>query len=80
MLGHEGQAADSIFRPYLHSRSLFKKDRDILRPSYIPDKLPHRDGQIDTLASILSTALKGGRPANLLIFGKTGTGTNAVLQ
>ncbi len=80
MLGHEGQAADSIFRPYLHSRSLFKKDRDILRPSYIPDKLPHRDGQIDTLASILSTALKGGRPSNVLIFGKTGTGKTAVVK
>lgn len=36
--------------------------------------------QIDTLASILSTALKGGRPSNVLIFGKTGTGKTAVAK
>ncbi len=80
MIGQEGQAADSIFKPYLHGKSIFKKDRDILRPSYIPERLPHRDTQIDTLASILSTALKGGRPSNVLIFGKTGTGKTAVAK
>jgi cell division control protein 6 len=80
VLGQEGQTADSIFKPYMHTKALFKKDRDILRPSYIPDKLPHRDTQIDTLASILSTALKGGRPSNVLIFGKTGTGKTAVAK
>lgn len=80
VLGQEGQAADSIFKPYMQTKALFKKDRDILRPSYIPDKLPHRDTQIDTLASILSTALKGGRPSNVLIFGKTGTGKTAVAK
>jgi cell division control protein 6 len=80
VLGQEGQAADSIFKPYLQTRPIFKKDRDILRPSYIPEKLPHRDTQIDTLASILSTALKGGRPSNVLIFGKTGTGKTAVAK
>jgi archaeal cell division control protein 6 len=80
LIGQEGQATDSIFKPYLHTKSIFKKDRDILRPSYIPDKLPHRDTQIDTLAAILSTALKGGRPSNVLIFGKTGTGKTAVAK
>ncbi|HEX9709549.1 MAG TPA: ORC1-type DNA replication protein [Candidatus Thermoplasmatota archaeon] len=79
-LGHENPSAESIFKPYLQQRPLFKKDRDILRPSYIPERLPHRDMQIDTLASILSTALKGGRPSNVLIFGKTGTGKTAVAK
>lgn len=71
---------ESVFQNYLKSETLFKKNRDILRPSYIPENLPHRDYQIDQLASILSTALRGDRPSNVLIFGKTGTGKTAVVK
>jgi cell division control protein 6 len=71
---------NSVFKPYLERESVFKKDRDILRPSYIPESLPHREKQIDQLASILSTALRGERPSNILIFGKTGTGKTAVIK
>jgi cell division control protein 6 len=70
----------SVFQTYLKSETLFKKNRDILRPSYIPENLPHRDLQIDQLASILVTALRGDRPSNILIFGKTGTGKTAVVK
>lgn len=52
----------------------------MLRPSYIPDVLPHREEQIDQLASILVTALEGQRPSNLLLFGKTGTGKTATIK
>jgi cell division control protein 6 len=71
---------DSVFKPYLERESVFRKDRDILRPSYIPENLPHREKQIDQLASILATALRGERPSNILIFGKTGTGKTAVIK
>jgi cell division control protein 6 len=71
---------DNPFSQYLETKSLFKKDRNILRASYVPEKLPHREGEINTLASILSTALKGERPSNVLIFGKTGTGKTAVVK
>lgn len=71
---------DSVFEPYLERESVFKKDRDILRPSYIPENLPHREKQIDQIASILATALRGERPSNILIFGKTGTGKTAVIK
>ncbi|TET90598.1 MAG: ORC1-type DNA replication protein [Methanomassiliicoccales archaeon] len=71
---------DSVFKPYLQTKSVFKEDRDILRPSYIPENLPHREKQIDQLASILATALRGERPSNVLIFGKTGTGKTAVIK
>ncbi|MCJ2669797.1 MAG: ORC1-type DNA replication protein [Thermoplasmata archaeon] len=71
---------DSIFEPYLAMKAIFKKDRDILRPSYIPENLPHRERQIKQLASILAMALRGERPSNVLIFGKTGTGKTATVK
>ncbi|MEF8874341.1 MAG: ORC1-type DNA replication protein [Candidatus Thermoplasmatota archaeon] len=71
---------DNIFKSHMDSDSVFKGDRDILRPSYIPEQLPHRGEQIQDLASIMVTALRGNRPSNVLIFGKTGTGKTAVVR
>ena len=71
---------DNVFKQYLVSKPIFKKDRDKLRPSYIPPKLPHRDREINQLASILVTGIKGGRPSNVFIYGKTGTGKTAVVK
>jgi len=70
----------SVFQPFIRSQSIFKRDREVLRPSYIPDELPHRGEQINHLASILATALKGQRPSNVMIFGKTGTGKTATVK
>ena len=52
----------------------------MLRPSYIPDKLLHRDEQINQIASILVSALRGDQPSNILVFGKTGTGKTATAK
>lgn len=71
---------ESVFQQYLSSKKIFQRNREILRPSYIPDELPHRREQINQLASILVTALKGDRPSNVLIFGKTGTGKTASVK
>ncbi|MEM2899803.1 MAG: AAA family ATPase, partial [Thermoplasmata archaeon] len=70
----------NIFDEFLHIKPLFKRDKDIFGPSYIPDKLLHREKQIEQIASILVTALRGGKPSNILIFGKTGTGKTAVMN
>lgn len=71
---------ENPFINYLDNTSIFKKDRDILRASYIPDELPHRDSQINAIAQILYPSLKGQRASNLMIFGKTGTGKTAVAK
>ncbi len=71
---------ENVFKSYINSDTVFKGDRDILRPSYIPEELPHREEYINNLASIMVTALRGKRPSNVLIFGKTGTGKTAVVR
>ncbi len=74
------ETQENVFKSYMDSNSLFRGDRDILRPSYVPEELPHRKEQINDLASIMVTALRGNRPSNVLIFGKTGTGKTAVVR
>jgi cell division control protein 6 len=71
---------DNVFLPYLKHRPLFRVDRDMLRPAYLPDRLPHREAQIDQLVQILVPALRGERPSNILIHGQTGTGKTAVVK
>jgi cell division control protein 6 len=71
---------ENIFKDHLETKSIFKRDRDILRPSYIPEKLLHREEQINQIASILVSALRGDQPSNIMVFGKTGTGKTATAK
>ncbi len=61
-------------------RSHIFKNREILRPDYIPDTLPHRENEIKRLAEILLPAIRGERPSNIFIYGLTGTGKTAVTK
>ncbi|HIQ29673.1 MAG TPA: AAA family ATPase [Candidatus Caldiarchaeum subterraneum] len=56
------------------------KNRDVLRADYIPDSLPHRAEHIRRMGEILAPCIIGGRPSNLFIYGKTGTGKTAVAK
>ncbi|MDT7891445.1 MAG: ORC1-type DNA replication protein [Thermoproteota archaeon] len=57
------------------------KNRETLRPDYIPDELPHRDKEIYKLAEILfHPLLKGDRPSNVFIYGYPGTGKTATTK
>ncbi len=51
-----------------------------MRPTYTPEILPHREKEIDDMASVLVTALRGETPSNVFIYGKTGTGKTAVTK
>lgn len=64
----------------LESPATIFKNKEVLRPSYVPDILPHRKKQITELASILAPALRGETPSNVFIYGKTGTGKTAVAK
>jgi len=71
---------DSIFNQYLKKRNTIVKNKNILQSSYIPDQLPHRMEQVDSVASVISAALQGDKPSNIMISGKTGTGKTAVVK
>jgi cell division control protein 6 len=75
----KGTVGCDIFGRLLKSDGLFA-DREAMRPAYIPSMLLHRDEEINDIASILVTALKGETPSNVFIYGKTGTGKTAVTK
>ncbi len=51
-----------------------------MRTTYMPETLPHREREIDGLATILVPALRDETPSNVFIYGKTGTGKTAVTK
>ena len=69
-------ASRGLFDDLLEGEPIFEK-KEVLRPAYTPNKLPHREEQINNMATILVTALRGDTPSNILIYGKTGTGKTA---
>ena len=69
---------DKIFDS-VNKRSLFK-NKQILQSNYTPETIPHRDEQIELVASILAPALLGQKTSNLFIYGKTGSGKTLSVQ
>lgn len=47
---------------------------------FLPDKLPHREEQIKSVAKYWVEALGGVTPPDVTIYGKTGTGKTAVAK
>ena len=56
------------------------REKSMLQINYKPENIPHRDPQITQIASILAPVLKGDRPSNLFLYGKTGTGKTLSIQ
>jgi cell division control protein 6 len=68
--------SQGLFDDLLSGEPIFE-NKEVLRPSYTPRELPHRTEQINQMATILVSALRGETPSNILIYGKTGTGKTA---
>ena len=80
---HETEGSEkerSIFGRHIDKRKKIVKDKRFLQTSYIPEVLPHRSAEIDSIATIIASAFEGDRPSNILIFGKPGTGKTAVMN
>ncbi|MBI2632220.1 orc1/cdc6 family replication initiation protein [Candidatus Pacearchaeota archaeon] len=69
---------DKIFSSFVNG-SLFI-NKSFLQSNHTPENIPHRDEQIEDVASILAPTLRGERASNLFIFGKTGSGKTLSVQ
>lgn len=70
---------DELFDNFLENPPIINKHR-VLSHSFLPDSYPHRNQQMKEIASILATCLRGGRPSNIFIYGKPGTGKTCVTR
>ena len=75
----EKDILEDVFDKFLNGSKIFK-DREALRPDYIPSYLPHREEQIQQVGGILAPVLRGFRGSNIFIYGQTGTGKTAVIK
>lgn len=69
---------DQIFDSF--NKNCIFRDKSILQTNYQPGNIIHRDEQIKQIAAILAPILRGERPSNLFLYGKTGTGKTLSIQ
>lgn len=69
----------AFFEKYVSQKSLFRT-KAALQANFTPATIPHRDHQIHELATILAPSLRGEKPSNVFVYGKTGTGKTLVVQ
>jgi archaeal cell division control protein 6 len=68
-----------MFNEFIESEPLFF-NREALTISFDPENILHRDKQIEVIGRMLAPVLKGGKPSNLFVYGKTGTGKTMVCK
>src|SRR3989338_2301413 len=66
-------STNNIFAQYVEKEDIFN-DKNTLSSSFIPQKLSHRDVELQQLSSMLAPVLRGYKPNNLFIYGTCGTG------
>lgn len=69
---------DNIFKSF--DRNIIFKNKSVLQIDYQPEEIIYRDKQINQIASILAPVLRGEKPSNLFLYGKTGTGKTLSIQ
>ncbi|MGZ7048541.1 MAG: orc1/cdc6 family replication initiation protein [Methanobacterium sp.] len=69
----------NIFEELGEKNTVFKNKR-FLDHRFLPDKLPHREEQIKSVAKYWIEALNNVTPPDVTIYGKTGTGKTAVTK
>jgi len=69
---------DNIFESF--EKNVIFKNKSILQTDHQPQEIVHRDEEIKQIALILAPVLKGDKPSNLFLYGKTGTGKTLSIQ
>jgi cell division control protein 6 len=69
----------NIFDELGDKKTVFQ-EKKFLDHRFLPDKLPHREDQIKSIAKYWVEALNSVTPPDITIYGKTGTGKTAVAK
>jgi len=69
---------EEIFESF-NKNNIFR-DKSFLQSNHQPGEILHREDQIKQIASILAPVLRGEKPSNLFLYGKTGTGKTLSIQ
>ncbi|MDD5162992.1 MAG: AAA family ATPase [Candidatus ainarchaeum sp.] len=64
---------NNVFEKSSKLNPVFKDER-FLYPEFVPERLPHRDSEIDALVYALKPVTEGKKPQNVFLAGKPGTG------
>ncbi|MFH0970247.1 MAG: AAA family ATPase [Candidatus Diapherotrites archaeon] len=64
---------ENVFARITKEHSIFKDER-ALSSEFIPDVLPHRDNQINSLVYALKPLADGGKATHVFVYGPPGTG------
>ena len=56
------------------------KDERFLYPEFVPERLPFRDSEIDSLVFALNPVTKGAKPQNIFVCGPTGVGKTVAVK
>ncbi len=71
--------SQNIFEKQALKESIFL-NKDIISSHYVPENLPFRENQINTLTQGLASLAQNSKPNNFFIYGKTGTGKTATVR
>src|SRR3989344_8670777 len=63
----------NIFASMPAEKSVFLDER-YLYPEFVPERLPHREREIDSLVYCFNPVLNGKKPLNVFLAGSTGVG------
>lgn len=70
---------DGFFEVFLKKDTVFF-DKKVLQSTYTPETILHREDQTKQVANILAPSLRGDKPSNIFIYGKTGTGKTLTIK
>lgn len=56
------------------------RNKEVLRPTFVPDTLPARSAQMDRLGTLLLPTLRGQKAGNIFITGPSGSGKTAAVR
>lgn len=73
------KSLSEIFNDYTKERGFFV-NKDTLSSDFTPENIPHREKQVNELAFMLAPVLRGQKPSNIFIYGKTGTGKSLCIK